>query len=502
MTLHNILLITADELRGDCLGCTGNPDVRTPNIDRLAADGTLLKKHFAPFPKCVPSRCSMHTGRYPHTDGLRTIMPDNHLPEGSPNLAETLRRAGYETAVLGLNHLWEPDWFYGAGKRQNKKGAGVVDYTSFTEGPLARMATAARQYPEGVAREGAHIQALRKVDYKGLETGSKETFSDENRADQACLYLEELRDPEKPFFLQLNLSKPHPPYGIHEPYYSMYEPDSLRPFPHELPANASLPLRAQRTHRLGDAIGSDALREIQAAYYGMISFIDDLVGKVLASLEASGLKDDTLVIFTSDHGDFAGQYGINEKWDTCLQDCLLHVPFILSGPGLPRGKVRGGLSEHVDLPATLLDYLGLSRDEKWIWHGCSLLPFIKGEAPGKPAVFASGGHEAPMRARFDLPAWGERNGRRVKTTGGKQLTYRECPDAMARCKMVRTKDWKLVIRETGGNELFHLRADPDEMFNLYPNTGYEEIKSQLMLQLLEWTLRTETDRPYLAKVGA
>ena len=240
---------------------------------------------------------------------------------------------------------------------------------------------------------------------------------------------------------------------------------------------------------------------MQAVYYGMISHVEALVGKVVAALEEFGLSENTLILFCSDHGDYAGQYGICEKWDASLQDCLLHVPLIMAGPGIPQGKRVRGLSEMVDLPPTLLDYLGLEKPEDWVWHGESLLPMLD-DAPGKQAVFANGGHEPSMRARFNRPVWEEKDGRRIKATEGKQLTYSECPDAMARCKMVRTDDWKLVIRETGGNELFNMREDPYEMRNLYGDPRYDTVVMDLQLQLIEWTLRTDTDRPFLRKFGA
>jgi arylsulfatase A-like enzyme len=122
---------------------------------------------------------------------------------------------------------------------------------------------------------------------------------------------------------------------------------------------------------------------------------------------------------------------------------------------------------------------------------------------GKEAVFADGGHEKAMRDRLPTPPIKERMVQKgVKNIGDKQLTYAECPDAMARCKMVRTDEWKLVIRETGDNELFHMAKDPDEMNNLYGQPGTEEIQSDLMLKLIDWTLRTDTDRPFLKDFGA
>tara|TARA_R100000027_G_scaffold15040_2_gene10810 strand:+ start:1852 stop:3351 length:1500 start_codon:yes stop_codon:yes gene_type:complete len=499
--MKNILLITVDEMRGDCAGFMGNPDVKTPHLDALARQGTVFENHFAPFPKCVPSRCSMHTGRYPHTDGLRSVMMDNHIRQDQPTLASFLRSQGYETAILGLNHIWHEDDFYGHGEAYRKPGGGVVDYTSFTDGPLVDIALTERKYPAGTARKSDAVSALSHLGFNGLTQGRITDFSDENRADQAKLYLREIRSNEKPFFLQLNLSKPHPSYQIHEPYYSQYHPDSITPFPGDLPSQAPLPLQAQREWRTGLNLPKQTTAEIQAVYYGMISFVDDLVGGVLAELDEQGLREDTLIIFCSDHGDYAGQYGLVEKWDASLQDCLLHVPFILSGPDIPSGERTNSFSEMVDIPATVLDYLNLQKPEEWVWHGQSLLPATRGEST-KQAVFASGGHEEAMRSRFNAPVWKEKNGQWVLANEGKQLVYQKCPDAMARCKMVRTQQWKLVIRETGGNELYDLKSDPYEMNNEYGNPSYDSITSQLMLMLIEWGLRTDQDRPYLASFGA
>ncbi|MGF1483794.1 MAG: sulfatase-like hydrolase/transferase [Opitutales bacterium] len=495
---RNILFITADEMRGDAPSFMGNPDCQMPRLDALAARGSVLEKHFCVFPKCVPSRVSMHTGRYTHTEGYRSVMGDNHMPRGQPNMLEQLREAhGYETCMFGLNHVFESDWFYG----DNEPFQGAVDYHSFINGPLREMAMQPRTYPPRDPQGPPVLEEL-DVDYGGCATGTKEGFLDENRCDQAIHYLANLRNPDKPFFLQLNISKPHPIYEVCEPYYSMYDRAALTPFPHELPQNAPLPLRAQRTHRLGETVSEEVLRELQAVYYGMCSFVDHHIGRVLDCLQQQGLEDETLVIFTSDHGDFAGQYGINEKWDTMMTDCLLHVPFVIAGPGIPEGKRFGALTEQVDLPATWFEYLGLeNQDPHWHWHGESLLPVLEGQ-PGKGAVFADGGHEAPMRARFDRPAWEEKGGRRIKATGGKQLTYQEAPDAMARAKMIRTQEWKLVVREIGGNELYHLTEDRWELKNLYGQPGTESITLELQRGLLEWCLRTDTDRPYIQNVGA
>lgn len=495
----NILLITADEMRADCTGFSGNPDVKTPNLDRFASEGTVYSNHFAVFPKCVPSRASMHTGRYTHTDGLRTVMGANHIPEGTPNLAERLKKAGYETAVFGLNHVWEEEWFRGRGEQANKLGEGLADYNSFTDGALAEIALKERFYPESKERSGVGPEGIRAAGlrFKGLNEINHSRFSDDNRTDQAILYLDEVRDRDKPFFLQLNLSDPHPPYEVHEPWYSMYQPEELDPFPFELPTNAPLAIRAQRKYRTGDDFPRESARELQAVYYGMVSYVDDLVGRLLRYLSKSGLEDDTLIVFTSDHGDYAGQFGLIEKWDASLHDSLLKVPFIMKGPGVGEGAIQEGLSEHVDLPATVIDYLKMEAPQEWVWHGDSML----GPDCGKEAVFANGGHEKSMRDRFCCETWEEIDGERFKAVDGKQLVYEQEPDAMARCKMVRTKKWKLVARETEDHELYDLEKDPHELNNIY-SEGPLEIILDLQNKLIKWALMTDTDRPFLSEFGA
>lgn len=491
----NLLLITADELRADCTGFGGSPDARTPHLDNLAARATSFARHFSPFPKCVPARCAMLTGRQPHTDGFRSVSLENHLAEGRPELAGTLRSQGWQTAVLGLNHVWEEGWFYGRGAQCNEPGAGVVEMTSFTRG-LGHLAKAEVSFPSGTARPVP--RELERVEFKGLLTGSKANFNDVNRANQAVTWLREFRDPSRPFFLQLNFSNPHPPYVAPEPYYSAFQPGAIAAFPFDLPQGAPICLRAQRHWRLGDDASEAAMREIRAVYLAMTAFVDAQIGRVLEALHDLGIEDSTLVVFTSDHGDYAGQHGLVEKWDTDFRDALLHVPLLIAGPDIPRGAVCEGLSDHTDLVDTFLEIFGIEPASNWNRHGRSLVPMFSG-GPGKDAVFASGGHEAAMRRRFSQQADA------MLARGplsDKQRTYLECPDAMARAKMIRTQEWKLVVRETGDDELYHITRDPWEMRNLIGSPGYESVISNLQRQLLGHLLLTDPDEPQLTTFGA
>ncbi|MCX7847481.1 MAG: sulfatase-like hydrolase/transferase [bacterium] len=482
----NVVVLTCDELRGDCVGFMGNLVCRTPNLDRLARRGVVFEWHFTVHGKCVPSRIAMMTGRYAHTDGYRTIF--QHLPRGEPNLLSFLRGRGYETAVFGHNHVWE-DLFCGE-EREKERSDGVAEYHSFVKA-FHDLAFGEHAVPEGEGRAVCMI-ACDGVEYSGRVEEAVRGFSDINRARQAVKYLTEVRDRARPFYLHVNMGSPHPPYCVEEPFFSMYDREVLNEWPHELPRNAPLPLRWMRELRTGPRITERQLREIQAVYYGMVSRVDRDLGIILDCLEQEGLLERSVVVFTSDHGDFAGQYGLIEKWDTCMADCIMRVPLVICAPNLPKGIRVESMSEHTDLVATILELLGMKAD--WGTHGRSLVPVIYG-GERLQAVFADGGHEEEMWRRFNFVSEGQE-------IDGKQRTYREHPESMARTKMVRTREYKLVMRLAGGNELYNLRDDPWELDNRWGEAGLEEVTRELMQLMIEWCLRTDTDRPYQEKVGA
>lgn len=488
-TPTNLVILHADELRGDCVGFAGNADVRTPILDALAAESTVLERHFTVHPKCLPSRVAMMTGRYAHADGIRTVMDENELPSGRPDLMASLARAGWQTAVFGHNHCWSDFW-------NGNRPHGVVDWHSYVP-PFDRITAAERPVPPPGGRPDAP-RLDDGFDLLGRRTAPLPAFGDDSRTECAIHFLEEVRERGRPFFMQVNLGAPHPPYQVEEPWYSLFDPASLRPFPGDLPRNASLPFRAQRRHRTGAAaIPASALREVLATYYGMIAKVDHLFGRVLDALRAQGLMESTVVVFTSDHGDFAGQYGLCEKFDTVMSDCLLRVPCALRIPGR-RASRCDALTQHVDLPATLLELLGAPPLPGWDMHGRSLIPVIEGRLRPE-AVFADGGHEAAMRARRNA---GLRTPDGRRSTAGKQHTYACEPDSMARCGMVRTERHKLVMREAGGHELYDLAADPWELDNRFGDPSLAAAQADLMERLLRWHLRTLPDRPRIARVGA
>jgi choline-sulfatase len=478
----NLLFITSDEFRGDCLGAQGlNPDIRTPHLDRLACEGVRFASHFTTFPKCVPARASLTTGRYCHTGGFRDIF--NHLPAQQPDLLAHLLARGYETALFGKNHCWEhvleashtpPTLAPGQHGHRIAHHSWTPGFKEIYDDLKARCS------PGEEARLRARQDPVQPIDLH---------WSDEAYTRQAIHFLETQRDRSRPFYLHINIEAPHPAYAVPEPWFSRHDPDHITPFPHEAPHPPSFPIEAMRAVRRTDLRNEAWLRRMQAAYYGMIERVDDQIGRILAALDQQGLRDQTLVVFLSDHGDFAGQYGLPEKWDTVFADCLLHVPCLMRGPGLPAGRVVDALSDHTDVAPTLCTLLGL---DPWPgMHGHCLLPTLAGGAV-RSAVFSEGGHEAALRAGVD-PGLAD---------GDKQETYARHPDAMARACCVRTATHKLVFREAGGHELYELATDRWELHNRIHDPALAPVRAELMERLLHWQLLTLPDQPQPRKIGA
>ncbi len=474
---QNLIIICADELRGDCVGYAGNTDVRTPNIDSLASSGVAFLNHFAVYPKCTPSRVSLMTGRYTHTDGYRAL--PIHLGPKQPDLLSTLKSLDYVTAVFGKNHCWDEGRWNAMDHRGDRS-----------------------PYTDGVSRPGGPTFRSHEPMPLGWDyAGARDVRSgDRVNATSAARFLTETRDRSRPFFMQFNIESPHPPYGVIEPFFSMADRQSLKTFPTDIPKNAPLCVRAQRECRTGVAIDPSHAREVQATYYGMIAEVDSHVGKVMSALEASGERDNTVVLFWSDHGDYAGQYGLAEKWDTHFADCLTHVPCIIRAPQWHAGQRVEHLSDHTDLCPTLASLLGIKLP--FGVHGRCLEPTLQGQ-PVRDAVFSEGGHEKAIvdQARDHIGKWmvpEEEKGKGFP----KNKTYYAHPESMLRSRMIRTHQHKLVVRQTGDNEFYDLCDDPWELDNRIADPATAADQLRLFERLARWGLETDPDSPPITSIGA
>jgi arylsulfatase len=347
----------ADQQKATSLPHYGNTIVRAPTLERLAGRGLTAENFYIQNPLCAPSRACFHTGRYPQA--LRMFANAHHLPSDETLLAEVLKDAGYRTGAVGHVHS----------RGGLTRGYDFVD--DMDEGRLRERWRGRLEIVTAAPRITQHMTSRLpyspQEDVDGLMTASALSFLDAAAA-----------DPAQPFFLHVAWIAPHPPYFVTSPYAEMYDPDSLAlPTVESADQNANKPPSYLQT-----AIDSgtyhapdDELRTALAYYYGMCTYLDDLTAQLVDRLERHRLLDNTIVVYTSDHGDFAAEHRMFGK-STSLYDSLIRVPFILSGPDhlIPQGERLEGFVESVDLFPTLLELTGTKPPTRTTVHGHSLRP--------------------------------------------------------------------------------------------------------------------------------
>ncbi len=464
----NIIYINPDEMRADVLGCYGHPLVQTPNFDRLAAEGTRFDQCHVQHTVCTPSRCSFMSGWYPHVGGHRTLW--NPLQPHEPNTMRYLKEAGYETHWFGKNDCLAPGAFansvthiYGAqgkaGSSQNCFKKGEPGYYSFLNGPM-----------DGPSR-------------------------DELFYDRAIDLIRQRKEGDPPFFMFLATSFPHPIYHAPQPWYDKYDPDELPPLRPVIEEGAPDFHRLIRHYRDLEHTDEAVLRKIMAVYLGMTSYVDYLLGKLLTALDETGQMENTAIIAFSDHGDWAGDYGLVEKWPSGLDDTLTRVPLIIRAPGMVAGHVVEDPVELFDIVPTTLELVGIEAQHTHFAR--SQMDALKG-GHGDPtrAVFAEGGYDGHEPHCFEgKPA----DGVAANPDGiyyPKGMQQQEHPESVCRSLMVRTATHKLIRRSSGQHELYDLRQDPQELRNVYGSTGNAAVQNELEQTLLDWQLRTGDVTPH------
>lgn len=464
----NVLLIMSDQHNARCLGHAGHPDVSTPALDRLAGRGIRFTNAFAQSPICTPSRISFLSGQYCHNHRFYGLSdPRNPGPAGPrtlPSLFSHARANGYRTGIIGKTHT-PRDWLEPA-----------VDTLRDCVGFLAPDAYAAylddrgllsqrddRILPEHFARYG---------DRKGqgldarLSTLPLEHSVEQWCADEAARFVDASGD--QPWLAWVSFPRPHQVWTPSEPFWSAYSEDSVT-----LPPNADDPLldkpphqRASRRTKGTDGdwyfnptTYEDGRRRVLRGYLALVSQTDHAIGRLLDLLDERGLTEDTIVVYTADHGDFAGEHGLIEKAPGVSYDAITRVPYIWSWPGrLPEGEAREQLVEAVDLFPTLAGLTGLGSLTSW--DGLDLTETLRGsDAPVREAVFT------------------------------------ECPWS----KAIRTTEWKLVSYPSGFfppehgdvGELYDVARDPWELTNLYASADHHEIVERLRRRLFDWLVTTQ-----------
>ncbi|RKF17923.1 DUF229 domain-containing protein [Alginatibacterium sediminis] len=465
----NIFFVLCDELRADALGCMGNKQIKTPHIDSLASDSVLFEKSICNTPMCVPSRVSLATGRH----ALSHAAVDNML---QPRPTETslfslLQAQGYQTFSHGKWHCnIEPERF---GMDSSNTG------TSNLSPPESYISCFGIE--DKSTREKS--QYKRNDGEISLIISGKRPSHKDKTLDSIVLenYLDDLairKQAQEPMFAQLSIMDPHTPYLPAEPFASMYEPGDI-----DMPSSLSDPLdskpRLQRYfyHARGfDKLDEQDYRKTKAAYYGSVSHVDERVGKLISNLKKQGLYDDSLIVFTSDHGSMMGEHGFVEKWGH-MYEPVINTPLLIKMPfGEGAGTRKNGLVESIDIMPTILDLLGLESSSTV--HGKSLLPYIRKQSTQhKSLVFA----QYYCQGLQDEPAImvKDETWKLTSYPCGKQLESKLFVDHYLR--MSPLFDGAEVL-----GELYHLVDDPDERNNLFDVPEYSHIKRHYLDEITKW----------------
>lgn len=495
----NILLITSDQQHWDTIG-QRNPAIKTPNLDRLAQRGCLFDRAYCPNPTCTPTRASIITGMYPSQHGAYSL--GTKLFEGKPTVGQSLADAGYHTALIGKAHF--------------QPLRSTAEYSSLESYPLLRDLDFWRDYQKPfygfqqveLARNHADETHVGQhyalwMEENGLpdwrdhfqSDWNEFSFSEKNHdpqylkwslseefhyntwiAERSNSVIEDCAERDKPFFLWSSFFDPHPPYLVPEPWDNLYDPNEIDVPQVTAGEHDKNPEHFQKTQSENPDFSDwqeqggnemhgchshlrdkDKLAKEIAVYYGMISCMDKYIGKILDKLEDTGVADNTLIVFTSDHGHFFGQHGLTAKGPFHYED-LLKVPFIASWPGhIPPGTSSSSIQSLVDLAPTFLSIAGTpipatmtGVDQSETWKGSMY--------PARNHAIAENRHQPTtihVKTYID---------QRYKLTTYYQQTY---------------------------GELFDLEADPGELNNLWDDPNSQGLKAELTLKLLHGEMGKE-----------
>lgn len=416
----NVVFILSDDQGPWAAGCYGNDEIRTPNIDRLAATGTRFDNFFCATPVCSPSRATYLTGRIPSQHGIHEYLADANMGPGATQLlrdeiayTDVLAAHGYHCGLSGKWHMGDSlrpqhgfDFWYA-----HQKGGGPY-------------------YDPPMVRDG------KAVDEEGYVT--------DLITDEALGYIDRHR--EEPFYLSVAYTAPHSPWIDSHPQEIV---DSYDDCPFEsCPQEEMHPWAISLTERnLGN-------REALKGYFAAVTAMDIGIGRIIDSLEAHGLRENTLIFFASDNGMSCGHHGFwgkgNGTWPRNMYENSVRVPAIVSQPGsIPVGSCDALLSAYDFMP-TLLDYLGFQIPVKQNLPGRSFMPIVRGEK--------------------------------------RQHSEQVCIyDEYGPVRMIRTEEWKYVYRHAHGpDELFHLSEDPGERDNLADDPGHQDMRRELYGMMQEW----------------
>ena len=475
----NILLILCDQFRADACKREGFALDTTPFLDSLAEAGTWFNKAYCAAPACVPSRTAMQTGRPPTANRVKT---NHNIPDAvfHADLLDAVKAKGYRTGIVGktghsylryrperfdyfktFNHLGEPGNADSKVKQFNTYMRSTHFYADFKPAPFPPE----MEQPYRIVSEGMQ-------------------------------WLSSIKDTDDPFFLYLSIPEPHNPYQVTEPYFSLFPPESLPPLEtgkRDLPAKGKKFTMHGELEERGYPGYEQHIPRIRSNYYGMMRLIDDQVKRLVTFLKEEDLFENTILLFVADHGDYTGEYGLIKK-GAGLPDCLARIPMLWHGPGIQAsGRPHPAHVSNIDIMPTLCTAVGYPIPDGVI--GRSLWPLLTGrdypasEFDSVMSWYGFGGRDYTAVDQIDPYTDG------CLTRGKVDFLELNSYSGSGILRMLRKDDWKLLYNMQGNGRLYHLKADPGEVQDLFNEPEYEEKKATLIGDMLAWELRTQDPLP-------
>lgn len=481
MNQPNVIVIMSDQMKATASHLYGSAFCQTPSLERMANEGVLFKHAVTPHPLCVPCRVSFWTSQFPHSHGGRRNQTP--MPGDAVHAFKLWKAAGYRCGLIGKNHCFE---------QQSDRDLFDV-WCEISHGGLPRDATTKgmdwfrpiesihaahavrKNMPEISPRFSHAVSDFPLEDYStGLVAGQTVRFLEQFGTD--------------PFALWVSIPDPHTPYECPESHAIAPDDVVMPPWRADEYTDGTAPERNRVLHAML-GVEDDPIEHVRGCvgvYHGMVRFLDDGVGQILDALDRLHLRENTIVIFCSDHGDFSGEHAQVSKGGA-FYDCLTRVPLIASWPGhIPQGATDESCVNLIDIVPTVLQLQNLDIPRSM--HGKGL-PTVTDTAP-RDAAFSEYGAGGPTFAMADLERLEKPWGRK---TIGQSLQWRE---AEGRRKMVRTAAWKYVRDPMGDrDELYDLVNDPWELHNVATNPDHRDVVADLQLKLADWSIETEDARP-------
>ena len=480
-TKPNIVIIMADQMHDGMTRASGFPLDTMPTLDSLGAAGASFARAYACAPLCVPSRVSLLTGRWPHAHRVR----QNSAPRAAvfeKDLFGVAKDLGYRTGLAGKNHsylkaadldFWR-EYSHLKGWQSPDEPKETVEFDAWLVRENFSNEYAAAPFPV----EAQHPYRIASDAIEFIESNGSQ-----------------------PFALWVSFPEPHNPYQVSEPYFSMFPPD-------QVPARAvgpeALDVKGFKWHWLRGLEettypGYDAnWRKIRSIYLGMLRLIDDQIKRLVDCLSRKGIRDNTIIVYLTDHGDYFMDYGLMRK-GVGMPEELVNIPFIWSGSGIAQqGRVEDAMVSTADVMPTLCEAIGAEiphgAQGRSLWPLLQKQPYPKEEFRSIYSEVGYGGmyyteadHVPYSIAKMQSPA--------AAKAGFDELNpVTQCGNL----KMVRMGEWKLLYDMMGNGQLYNLAEDPHELTNRFQDESAARDRDRMLQELLTWTIRTQDDLPVAA----